>query len=316
MNNEYFLTQEQEEKEKQISIDINNGVRYIVLTGEAGSGKSLLTYHIAKKYIEIGKNVGIIHCAKLNNGHIKLKKDYHWSIETIKYWEYLFKDNNPDILVIDEFQRINKKQFLDIVQKYITPENIILILSGDRKQILSEQEGGIFEIFENKKYNNVKRYILNTKIRTNEKLANFIKIMLSLDKKNTLQINNDNINIVYFNTVEEANAYIESKEDNYKYISYTPSLYNSNKYADLAKFNTKNIGNAHEVIGQEFENVIVILGEQFYYDGNKLKDRELKGIPYKTGKMFFQQITRAINKLEIVVVNNLDVFNKLIEIFD
>jgi len=56
--------------------------------------------------------------------------------------------------------------------------------------------------------------------------------------------------------------------------------------------------------------------EQFYYDGNKLKDKDLDGIPYATGKMFFQQITRAINKLEIVVVNNSVVFNKLIEIFN
>ncbi len=58
------------------------------------------------------------------------------------------------------------------------------------------------------------------------------------------------------------------------------------------------------------------MGEQFYYDGNKLKDKDLDGIPYATGKMFFQQITRAINKLEIVVVNNPVVFNKLIEIFN
>lgn len=58
------------------------------------------------------------------------------------------------------------------------------------------------------------------------------------------------------------------------------------------------------------------MGEQFYYDGNKLKDKDLDGIPYATGKMFFQQITRAINKLEIVVVNNSVVFNKLIEIFN
>ena len=62
--------------------------------------------------------------------------------------------------------------------------------------------------------------------------------------------------------------------------------------------------------------MIVILGEQFYYEGNKLRDRALEGIPYATGKMFFQQITRAINKLEVVVVNNFEVFNKLIEIFD
>lgn len=316
INNEYFLTQRQEELEKNIYTDVEQGINYIILSGDAGSGKTLLTYHIAKKYINDGKNVGLIHCAKLNFGHIKLKNYYHWNIEAIKDWKYLFQTNFPEILIIDEFQRINKQQFLDIVQKYIKPNNITLILSGDGKQIFRKHEGEIFEQFENSEYRNVKKYRLNTKIRTNEKLANFIRIMLSLDKKNSLQVNNENIDIVYFNTVEEANSYIEAKKDNYKYISYTPSLYNNNKYADLAKYNPNNIGNAHEVIGQEFENVIVILGEQFYYEGNKLRDRALEGIPYATGKMFFQQITRAINKLEVVVVNNFEVFNKLIEIFD
>ena len=140
--------------------------------------------------------------------------------------------------------------------------------------------------------------------------------MLSLEKKKTLPVSSENIDITYFDTIEEAEAYIESKKDEYKYISYTPSRFYTNKYADLAKYNTANVGNAHEVIGQEFENVIVIMGEQFYYDGTRLKDKLLENIPYLTGKMFFQQITRAINKLEIVVVNNVEVFNNLINIFD
>lgn len=316
INNEYFLTQRQEELEKCIYKDIDNGINYIIISGEAGSGKTLLTYHIAKKYINDGKNVGLIHCAKLNPGHSILKSEYHWHIESIKYWEYLFKESCPEILIIDEFQRINSKQFTYIVDNYIRPNRITLILSGDGQQIFQKHEGVIFDLFDKNDYNNVKKYKLNTKIRTNEKLVNFIRVMLSLDKKATLNISNENIDITYFDTIEEANSYIKTKKDNYQYISYTPSMYYSNKYADLAKSNPKNIGNAHEVIGQEFENVVVILGEQFYYEGNKLKSENLDGIPYTTSKMFFQQVTRAISKLEIVIVNNLDVFNKLIEIFD
>ena len=316
MDNQYFLTQRQEEIEKKIYKNVDDGTKYIVISGEAGSGKTLLTYHIAKHYIENDKTVGLIHCAKLNNGHERLKKDYHWNIEAIKYWKYIFNNVCPDILIIDEFQRINPKQFSEIIENYIKPNNIVLILSGDGKQIFKSHEGSIFDLFENNEYNNVKKYKLNTKIRTNEKLANFIKIMLSLDKKATLSVSNENIDITYFDTIEEANYYIDTKIEPYSYISYTPSMYHENKYADLAINNTKKIGNAHEVIGQEFEKVIVILGEQFFYDGNKLKSRNLDGIPYTTSKMFFQQITRAMNKLEIVVVNNYDVFNKLIEIFE
>ena len=65
----------------------------------------------------------------------------------------------------------------------------------------------------------------------------------------------------------------------------------------------------------ECETRLDIIGEQFYYDGNKLKAKKWDGIPYTATKMFFQNITRAINRLEIAVVNNFEVFNKLIEIF-
>jgi hypothetical protein len=123
------------------------------------------------------------------------------------------------------------------------------------------------------------------------------------------------VNITYFDTVKEANHYITTKSD-YNYISYTGSRYYNNVYADSAFSNPRRIGNAHQVIGQEFENVIAILGEQFYYDKNILKASGMSGIRYTTYRMFFQQITRAINKLEIVVVNNIEVFNKLIGIFE
>lgn len=318
INNEYFLTQRQEEIKNNIDKEIKNGIEYFVISGEAGSGKTLLTYDISKSLITQGKNVGIIHCGQLNTGHILLKENFGWNIVPIKNWKELFYNNTPKIIIIDEFQRINKTQFSEILNDYIKPNNVVLILCGDGKQILKSDEGEVFEIFEGKTFNNVKKYTLNTKIRTNKELADFIKVMLNLNKKETLKtkFSTDNITITYFDTIEEAHNYISNKKE-YNYISYTPSLYYNNSYADSACKNPQRIGNAHEVIGQEFENVIAILGEQFYYgEDNKLKDTKMSGIPYKTGKMFFQQITRAINKIEIVVVNNINVFNKIIGIFD
>ncbi len=38
--------------------------------------------------------------------------------------------------------------------------------------------------------------------------------------------------------------------------------------------------------------------------------------PYSVLKMFFQQITRAINKLEIVVIENIELYNKIMDIFN
>lgn len=315
INGEYFLTQEQEEIENNLVNAAKNGGKYFFITGEAGSGKTLLTYHIAKKYKEAKHNVGIIHCGILNTGHKELNEKFGWNIQQIKCWNTLFVNNTPEIIIIDEIQRIYSNQFNEILNNWIKPNDIILIMSGDGKQILKQGEGQIFETFDKKDYRNVKKFNLNTKIRTNKELANFIKIMLDLGKKKTIEVSAQNIDIVYFNTIKDAHNYISTKSE-HSYLSYTPSLYYSNKYTDGSQFNPQQKGNSHEVIGQEFENVIVVLGEHFYYDKNILKAYKLENNPNSTLKMFFQQITRVINKLEIVVVNNIEVFNRLIEIFE
>lgn len=53
MNNEYFLTSQQEEIKKNILKDISSdGISFVALTGAAGTGKTLLTYDIAKEFIQ------------------------------------------------------------------------------------------------------------------------------------------------------------------------------------------------------------------------------------------------------------------------
>lgn len=313
INGEYFLTQEQEEMEKNLEKEIAKGGKRFFITGEAGSGKTLLTYHIARKFMKERHEIGIIHCANLNAGHEELKENFGWNIQPMKYWKNLFKGQSPEIIIMDEIQRVHEKQFWEMYKTYIKESDVILIMSGDEKQTLSDHEGKILPSLTTSE--KVKKFKLNSKIRTNKALSNFIKVMLDLGKKQTLPVSNQNIDIIYFETITEADNYISTK-DSHSYISYTPSRYYDNKYADSAYKNPRKIGNSHAVIGQEFDNVIVVLGEHFYYDRNNLKAHKMSGIRYSTFKMFFQQITRAINKLEIVVVNNIEVFNKLIEIFE
>ena len=86
---------------------------------------------------------------------------------------------------------------------------------------------------------------------------------------------------------------------------------------DAHKYDFSTIGTSHQVIGQEFENVITVLDSHFYYDEDDiLKARKITHNPYSPLKMFFQQITRAINKLEIVVVGNIELYNKIVQIFE
>lgn len=311
INGDYFLTNEQEEIKQKIIDSIKCGNKYFLITGGAGTGKTLLTYDLAKKYKNDKYEISIIHCGNLNSGHEYLNSEFGWNVHPIKFWNNVFNDAIPKIIIIDEMQRMNNaSQFSDIL-KEVKNNKVVLIMSGDEEQTLRDDEGRAVGVVACENFN------LKGKIRSNKELSRFIKVMLNLNRKNEerQKISNKNINIVYFNELKEANKYISSKKD-YQYISYTP---NTGMHSPLCKahsFNFPNAKNSHCVVGQEFENVIVILDEHFYYENNKLKAVKIKHNPYSPFKMFFQQITRAINKLEIVVVGNMDVFKKLIEIFE
>ena len=105
---------------------------------------------------------------------------------------------------------------------------------------------------------------------------------------------------MYFENLEDAKQYILNKK-NYTYISYTPNTGNYGNRCEMHRLNFLKSNTAHQVIGQEFENVITVLDKNFYYDENeRLWANKVTYNPYSLRKMFFQQITRAINKLEIV----------------
>lgn len=309
INGEYFLTKEQEEVERDLINETKNGGKHFLITGQAGSGKTLLTYHLARVYREAGFEVGLIHVGNLNDGHKSLNEQFEWNIQPIKYWVNLFSSNSLAVLIIDEIQRMNNKAQFEQIIKKVAENNTILIMSGDKRQTLANNEGWAIDL------DNVKKFNLNNRIRTNKELRDFITVMLDLSRRHHIKVSNQNIDIVYFDKILEAKHYILAKKD-YNYISYTP---NTGNYSPLCKAHSLNFsqtGTSHQVIGQEFENVIAVLDEHFYYEENNLKASRITHNPYSVQKMFFQQITRAINKLEIVVVNNIDVFNKLIEIFE
>ena len=311
INGEYFLTQEQEEIEKKVYQSILDGKKSFLITGNAGSGKTLLTYHLAKKFINEGKNVGIIHAANLNSGHVCLRSKFQWNIEPIKNWNLIFSKSKPYLIVIDEAQRLNhKEQFANLMQK-INNVNAIVIFSGDRNQILGKNEGWSLNS------NCEEHFELTGKIRTNKELANFIKVLLNLKRKHHMKVSSQNINITFFNDVKDATQYICSKQNEYKYISYTPNNARYSPPCEIHKYNFIWAETSHQVIGQEFENVIVIMGRHFYYDkDNLLRAYNVQHNPYFTLRMFFQQITRAINKLEIVIVENIELYNNIMQIFE
>lgn len=83
INNQYFLTNQQEDIKNQVTTKIGKGVaRFISINGGPGTGKTLLTYDIIK-YVKNTCNTLIVHCGQLNDGHIRLINT-GWNIIPIK----------------------------------------------------------------------------------------------------------------------------------------------------------------------------------------------------------------------------------------
>lgn len=308
INNRYLLTPQQSNIVNEVMDIFSRSFGNIVtINGDAGTGKSLLLYDIAKQYINQGEAPIIVHVAQLNSGHNRLMVEYRFSISQIKnFMDNIGNLNNFDVILIDEAHRLYSSQ-LETIVTYVKTHNINSILSYDEKQTMSKTK---YEKVTSEKIKqfSTKNYRLGNKIRSNEQVVLFVKSMFDL--RNGSVGNLANISLVYFQDFTHACRYIESKQD-YAFIRHTPSRYYQTRLNALAGLTTC-VGNAHEVIGQEFDNVLVLMAGAYYYDERgKLQASDIEGNPYDFWGMLYQSVTRARQKLEIVIVNNPDLFQKI-----
>ena len=298
----YFLTDQQINIKKDILNLIEEpNFEFMAIEGAAGTGKTLLTYDIAKDLKNNSEKVIIFHCGKMNDGQYKLVKDYNWNISSIKdYRDYNVKDY--DLVIIDEVQRIYIEQ-LDSLINDIKEYNKKCIFSFDSIQCLFKKEidNNIPKYIEDKVSPN--KFELTKKIRTNKEIASFIKNLFDLNKEN-LNIKYTNISVQYFSNNIDAIYYKKmlSEKNGWKAIEYTPSNYD---YYPYNRYQEGLCYNAHQVIGQEYDNVIAVMDQTFYYREDGLLTVNIPTYYHMT-KMLFQILTRARKKICIIIINNQD----------
>ena len=69
---------------------------------------------------------------------------------------------------------------------------------------------------------------------------------------------------------------------------------------------------AHDVIGQVFEKVVFVMNKHFKYNAQG----KLLGVKsfYSSGGMLYQIVTRVVNELKVIVLNNPKLYQKLLRI--
>ena len=307
---QYLLTENQETIKNNIVSSFNDNVdqKFFGLTGGPGTGKTLLLYDIAFDIAKGGKSVLVVHSGIMCQGHeiLNTKLDtlkIVWA-KSLRYREL----KGYDVIVVDESQRIYTS-LIEKIERWVNKTNKKCIFSFDESQKMSRSEDrrdtpSLIKNLCTEKF----LFKLTNKIRTNKEIALFITCLRDLSK-----FRNDysfcNVSIKYEpNKIKAVSAAKDSESEGYKYISYTSSYYNTT--LDYQE----NDSNTHRVIGQEFDGVVMILNDKFYYEGNILKALQHPNSDYLYTKLLYQGLTRARTKLKLIIQTE-ELLNKIMMLF-
>lgn len=329
LNQKYFLTSHQIEIVNKITNNPDN-LKSFAVKGNPGTGKSLLIYHLAKQLIELRKKVVIIHGAKLNRGQLELNSN-GFKIVPIKNFSSILENSEQyDYIIIDEAQRLRenyKYQQLTTLTSKILSSSAKFIVSLDGRQTLSPEESiDNTTLLLNFIEQNGAVFSLKDKFRSNPAMSKFIQLLFKFPIDRQIdRVPNEkrNISVKFFYDRKSGDEYLKmrSSDKSWNILNYTKtptSIYFSRKPEPLDSLS--DIGEmSHSIIGQEFNNVIVPLDSNFFYEeGEQLNSNNgmirkfnfLKTTSsyYPLDKMLYQNITRTREQLEIVVIENYELF--------
>ena len=315
LNKQYFLTSQQEDIKKKILsfVEETNDNHFCALTGGPGSGKSLLLYDIAQTLMDAGKNVIIAHSGLLNDGHNQLIGEGWQIVPSKKLITGDLKEGrdilDADVYLFDETQRCYG-YILEIVIKKAVEKRRKCIFSLDAEQIMSNEEQRSKNDEKIKAIITSHYYELTSNIRTNASIYGFVRALF--DKHHsTNTFSQEHIEITYCPTINEAITMLKVMgEKGYLVPRFTPQLYKS---TDYESWFPNDVPSAHEVIGQEFDDVVGLISDKLFYDDNGILKSRGKYF-YREDKMLYQILSRARNRIHLVIVNNPIILERVLKL--
>lgn len=312
MNDQYFLTDQQISIKKEIisGIKKENSHKIWGITGSAGTGKTLLLYDLAKELSHYGRCC-IVHCGMLCSGHRHINKEMN-DLEIIEVKSVTDESlSDYSFVLVDEAQRIYERD-LNIILTSAGMDGKTCIFSYDFFQVLSYAEENRNIPQHLKSLSDFQERKLTNKIRSNKEIASFIKNLMNLQDRADNSYKYEDIEVLYANDTTEAHIIIDyfCNIKKYFFIGYTQSKYYWNSIDEFPGER-----NTHEIIGQEFDNVIIMMDSNFRYgEDGKLQGKEHPNPDYIFYKLLYQGISRPREKLCIVVIDNMPLFEKILSI--
>lgn len=287
MDNEYFLTAHQTTFKNEILQAINGEI--IGIEGGAGTGKTLLLYDIAKTLIQRGFKTLLVQVNPLQKGQADLIEYYNWRILQLTETANEALDTY-DFILMDEVHLIEEPQF----------ELLHHILAANSKRIICYDPQDYFNGSEAlhflEEHFTLKKYEMKVIIRYNKEIYSFINSLF--DRRYPFERDYKDISIQYFNCREDAESYMQLMHiEGWKIVDVS-----TNKLLEESS--------PKDIIGQEFNQVVALIDNHFYYKRNgRLSCKDLESPHERPIKVLYQAVTRTRKSLKLVIVNNVELMN-------
>lgn len=307
----YFLTPQQQNNKNSILRNIekaNTCPLFCGITGGPGTGKTLALYDLAHFCSNFGQ-ICMIHCGILSDGHNQLNQSIpNFDVYSAKSFDAIDLTKYKYIF-IDESHRFYSNQLNTLINKALNNKSIC-IFSYDKRQILSHKETSSNVVGKIQEISGFQEYTLSNKIRTNKEVGSFIRRLFNLHHTD-VQSYYPSISVSYANNEEEAKFLIqEYRNQEFVFINYTQSQYKIGSFDNYSADT-----DTHHVIGQEFNNILMLIDNTFHYNADgKLVAKTHPNPDYLYTKLLFQGLTRVREKLAVIVLNNPDVFSNILSI--
>ena len=294
LRRDYFLTSQQRDIRGKILINVaEEQCLFQGFTGLPGTGKTMLLYDIAMQ-LSKSEKVCVLHFGtfteELRHLNALLKRiDFCFCRKEDSKQELYQKLSGCAAICVDEGHRMYPKTILWLTE-YAGEKHIPVIFSYDLEEAISPLERDLNPASNIEQLPGYVKYRLTNRIRTNSELSSFIQMMMH-KSRGCWRKEFRSVSVTYANDRAEAGVFLKDFQENgYVFI------------------------NSDKAFCKEFERVVMLVGESFYYDEEGYLRAKTESGSESAVRTLFQGLCRAKSALAVVIRNNEAVFEKLLEI--